>query len=81
MLIPPSPIVRVMEPFAPISSTRLFTPVKRLVVGVALAPGQRAVTSVMRVTGAPQDAWFHHEHRVLKREPEPMLRGGHMVFW
>jgi hypothetical protein len=81
MLIPPGPIVRVMEPCAPMGATRLFAPVKRLVVGAALAAVQRALTSVMRVMGGPQDASFQLEHRVLKRAPASMLRGGHMVLW
>lgn len=76
MLILPRPLVRVIGAFAPMFSKRVFEHAKLLVVGAILAPGQRTVTSVLRVMGKSGDRRFQNYHRVLSRARWPALRGG-----
>jgi len=67
MLKLPKEIMQVLRPFAQVFSERVWEWVKVLVVGAVLAPGQRTVTSVLRVMGLSSDAQFQNYHRVLNR--------------
>jgi hypothetical protein len=67
MLMLPTDIMRVLRPFAQVFSERVWDWVQVLVVGAILAPGQRTVTSVLRVMGLSQEAQFQNYHRVLNR--------------
>jgi hypothetical protein len=54
--------------FAPVFSKRVWQHALVLVTGAILAPGQRMVSSVLRVTGLSQLPSFQRYHRVLNRD-------------
>ena len=63
----PKEMIRVLTPFAPLFSERVFQHVKLLLAGAILAPGKRTVTSVLRVVGLEKERRFCRYHRVLSR--------------
>ena len=60
-------MIRLLEPFAPLFSKRVFQHVHVLVAGTILAPGRRTVSSALRAMGFDQHKRFHRYHRVLSR--------------
>jgi hypothetical protein len=60
-------MIRVLIPFAPLFSWRIFQHVQVLVVGAILAPGQRTVSSALRAMGLDEEKRFCRYHRVLSR--------------
>ena len=67
MLTLPSEYLTLIATFAPVFSARVWRHVQVLVVGAILAPGQRTVTSILRVMGLSQNKHFQNYHRVLNR--------------
>jgi hypothetical protein len=63
----PAEMIRVLAPFAPLFSERVFEHVQVLLAGAILAPGKRTVSSALRVMGLDQQKRFHRYHRVLSR--------------
>ncbi len=63
----PATMIRVLAPFAPLFSRRVWQHVQVLVAGAILAPGQRTVSSALRAMGLDQEQRFHRYHRVLSR--------------
>ena len=63
----PATMIRLFAPFAPLFSKRVFRHAQVLLVGTILAPGQRTVSSALRVMGLGQQKRFHCYHRVLSR--------------
>ncbi len=63
----PTTMIRLLEPFAPLFSKRVFQHVQVLVAGAILAPGRRTVASALRAMGLDQHKRFHRYHRVLSR--------------
>ena len=63
----PERIIRVLRPFEPVFSGRVWPWVTTLVVGAILAPGPRTVAAVLRVLGLQDDQPFVNYHRVLNR--------------
>jgi hypothetical protein len=63
----PTTMIRLLEPFAPLFSKRVFQHVQVLVAGAILAPGRRTVSSALRAMGLDQHKRFHRYHRVLSR--------------
>ena len=63
----PATRIRLLEPFAPLFSKRVFQHVQVLVAGTILAPGRRTVSSALRAMGLDQEKRFHRYHRVLSR--------------
>ena len=63
----PTMMIRVLSPFAPLFSERVFEHVQVLVAGAILAPGKRTVSSALRAMGLDQHKTFHRYHRVLSR--------------
>ncbi len=63
----PTMMIRVLAPFAPLFSERVFQHVQVLLVaGAILAPGKRTVSSALRAMGlATSTENFHRYHRVL----------------
>jgi hypothetical protein len=53
--------------FAPLFSQRSWRHAEVLLVGAILAPGQRTVTSLLRITGLARERRFVNYHRVLNR--------------
>jgi hypothetical protein len=67
MRTPPAEMVRVLAPFAPLFSKRVFEHVQVLLMGTVLAPGKRTVSSALKAMGLDQHKRFHRYHRVLSR--------------
>jgi valyl-tRNA synthetase len=65
----PKEMIRVLTPFAPLFSERLWQHVQLLLAGAILAPGKRrTVTSAtLRVVGLEKERQFCRYHRVLSR--------------
>jgi hypothetical protein len=67
MLDLPKPIIQVLRAFEPVFSERVWAWAKVLLVGAILAPGQRTVTSALRVMGLSAERQYQNYHRVLNR--------------
>ncbi len=63
----PTVMIRVLAPFAPLFSKRIWQHVQVLLAGAILAPGRRTVSSALRAMGLDQQKQFHRYHRVLSR--------------
>src|ERR671910_273821 len=63
----PKTMIRVLSPFVPLFSERVFQHVRLLVVGVILAPGKRTVASALQAVGLHGERRFCRYHRVLSR--------------
>jgi DDE superfamily endonuclease len=63
----PTVMIRVLVPFAPLFSKRVWRHVQALLAGAILAPGTRTVSSALRAMGLDQEKQFHRYHRVLSR--------------
>jgi hypothetical protein len=57
----------VFDAFAPLFSDRVWQQAQMLLLGAMLAPGQRTVTSCLRILGLSQERRFVNYHRVLSR--------------
>ena len=53
--------------FAPLFAHRSWRHAEMLLSGAILAPGQRTVTSILRITGLARERRFVNYHRVLNR--------------
>jgi hypothetical protein len=63
----PDEMIRVLAPFAPLFSKRVFQHVQLLLVGMILSPGKRTVASALRAVGLEEERQFCRYHRVLSR--------------
>src|SRR5918911_4913750 len=63
----PARIIRLLHPFEPVFSSRVWPWATTLLVGAILAPGPRTVAAVLRVLGLQDDRPFGTYHRVLNR--------------
>jgi hypothetical protein len=63
----PKEMIRVLAPFAPLFSERVWQHVQLLLTGAILAPGKRTVASSLRVVGLEEERRFCRYHRVLSR--------------
>ena len=81
--MPPLPeaIIRVLAPFAPLFSDRVWRHAQVLLLGAMLAPGARTVTTALRVMGLAGERRFTNDHRVLNRAIWSARHGcGHCPF-
>jgi DDE superfamily endonuclease len=67
MLTLPVEMIRVLAPFAPLFSKRVYEHVQVLLMGTILAPGKRTVSPALKAMGLDQQKQFHRYHRVLSR--------------
>ncbi len=63
----PETMIRVLSPFAPLFSRRVWQHVLVLLVGAILAPGKRTVASALQAVGLEDERRFCRYHRVLSR--------------
>ena len=63
----PHVMVRLLAPFVPLFSRRVWAHVEVLLAGTILTPGRRTVTAALRVMGLSQERQFQRYHRVLNR--------------
>jgi hypothetical protein len=77
----PTTMIRVLAPFAPLFSKRVFLHVHLLLTGSILAPGKRTVASALRAVGLDKEKRYCRYHRVLSpaawstREASRLLLG------
>jgi len=67
MLRLPSRFAAVILCFAPLFLQRSWRHAEGLRVGAILAPGQRTVSSILRITGLARERRFVNDHRILSR--------------
>jgi hypothetical protein len=67
MLILPTEMIQVLQPFAQAFSQRTWEWVQTLVIGAILAPERRTVTAILRIMGLSAERQFQRYHRVLNR--------------
>jgi DDE superfamily endonuclease len=67
MRTPPTEMIRVLAPFVPLFSKRVWQNAQVLLMGAILAPGRRTVSTALRAMGLDQHKRFHRYHRVLSR--------------
>jgi hypothetical protein len=60
-------MMRLLIPFTPLFSERVWRHAIVLVAGAILAPGRRTASSALRAMGLDQEKRFHRYHRVLSR--------------
>ena len=70
----PNDIMRLMLPFVPLFSERVWDWVSILVMGAILAPQERTITAVLRVMGLSGERQFQNYHRVFNRAQWSPLR-------
>jgi DDE superfamily endonuclease len=76
----PKQMIRVLAPFAPLFSERVFRHVRVLLAGAILAPGKRTVSSALRAMGLDQQRNFHRYHRVLSRAKWSSTEASRVLF-
>ena len=63
----PSAMIRVLAPFAPLFTRRVWQPAQVLLMSTILASGKRTVAAALRAMGLESERAFHRYHRVLSR--------------
>src|SRR4051794_22396166 len=63
----PETMIRLLAPFAPLFSERVWEHARLLLTGAILAPGKRTVASALRAVGLENERRFQRYHRVLNR--------------
>src|SRR5438132_905524 len=79
--MPPLPeaIIRVLAPFAPLFSPRVWLHAQRVLLGAMLAPGARTVTAALRVMGLATERGVTNDPRVLNRATWSARQGSRML--
>ena len=72
-------MIRLLAPFAPLFSKRVWQNAQVLLVGTILAPGKRTVASALRTTGLGREKRFHRYHRVLSQASWSSLKASHVL--
>src|SRR5215211_734272 len=67
-------MIRLLVPFAPLFSRRVWQNAQVLLMGAILAPGRRTVSSALRAMGLDRDRGFHRYHRVLSHDSWSSLK-------
>ena len=79
MRTPPTEMIRVLAPFAPLFSERVWQHAQVLLAGTILAPAKRTVASALRAMGLDREKRFHRYHRVLSRASWSSLAAGRVL--
>ena len=79
--MPPLPeaIIRILAPFAPLFSRRVWCHAQSLLLGAILTPGARTVTAALRVMGLAMEHRFTNYHRVLNRATWSALQASRIL--
>jgi hypothetical protein len=78
----PKEMIRVLTPFAPLFSERVWQHVQLLLAGAILAPGKkRTVTSALQVVGLEKERRFCRYHRVLSRAIWSSREASRVLLW
>jgi hypothetical protein len=76
----PTTMIRLLAPFAPLFSERVFEHAQLLLAGAIPAPGKRTVSSALRAMGLDQQRNFHRYHRVLSRARWSSMEASKVLF-
>ena len=79
MRTPPTTMIRVLDPFSPLFSKRIWHHVQVLLAGAILAPGKRTVASALRALGLGEERRFCRYHRVLSRASWSSRQAGRVL--
>src|SRR5688572_27004158 len=63
----PNEIMRLLVPFVPLFSDRIWSWIGVLVMGAILAPQHRTISAVLRVMGLSDERQYQNYHRVFNR--------------
>ena len=79
--MPPLPeaIIRLLAPFAPLFSRRVWCHAQALLLGAILTPGARTVTAALRVMGLAMEHRFTNYHRALNRATWSALQASRIL--
>jgi DDE superfamily endonuclease len=79
--MPPLPeaIIRILAPFAPLFSRRVWCHAQSLLLGAILTPGARTVAAALRMMGLSSERHFTNDHRVLNRATWSALQAGRIL--
>jgi hypothetical protein len=79
--MPPLPeaIIRILAPFAPLFSRRVWCHAQAWLLGAILTPGARTVTAALRVLGLSGERHFTNYHRVLSRATWSALQASRIL--
>ncbi len=75
----PATMIRVLAPFAPLFSKRVWQHTQVLLAGAILAPRIRTVSSALRAMGLEREKRFHRYHRVLSQASWSSLQASHLL--
>src|SRR3954451_17287818 len=67
MLLLSSGFASLLQSFAPLFDSRVWSYAQVLLLGAILTPGKRTVTAVLRIVGRGNEQGFQNYHRVLNR--------------
>ncbi len=79
MLSLPNTFLSVISIFAPVFSWSVWQHAKVLITGAILAPGNRTVTSILRIMGLADAPHFQTYHRVLNRAVWSPLKASRLL--
>jgi hypothetical protein len=79
--MPPLPeaIIRILAPFAPLFSRRVWCHAPSVLLGAILTPGARTVAAALRMMGLSGERHVTNDHRVLHRATWSALRASRML--
>jgi hypothetical protein len=72
-------IIPLLDLFAPLFSSRVWSHAQVLLIGAMLSPGVRTVTAILRAMGLAAEAHFTNYHRVLNRAVWYPLQGSRLL--
>jgi hypothetical protein len=75
----PTQMIRLLAPFAPLFSKRVWQNAQVLLMGAILAPGRRTVSSALRAMGLDRHERFHRYHRVLSHASWSSLKASRVL--
>jgi hypothetical protein len=75
----PTTMIRLLMPFAPLFSKRVWQNAQVLLMGAILAPGRRTVSSALRAMGLDWHERFHRYHRVLSHASWSSLKASRVL--
>jgi hypothetical protein len=75
----PTTMIRLLMPFAPLFSKRVWQNAQVLLMGTILAPGRRTVSSALRAMGLDRHERYHRYHRVLSHASWSSLRASRVL--
>lgn len=73
-------MIRLLPPFGPLYSRRVWQNAQVLLMGAILAPGRRRASSALRAMGLDQHKRLHRYHWVLSHDSWSSVRASRVLF-